>query len=94
MGRAKPPRTEMGRLVRARRTEMGWSQRDLAQRIGIRQATLSEIEQGKKRPDYTTQEVLAKQLNLNPIAAFLAWLEIELPPGYKVVKDEGTDGPV
>lgn len=88
MGQTQPPRREMGLLVRRQRLEMGYSQRDLARMTGMRQARISEIERGLVRPSHTEQERLAKHLGLNPIAAFLAWLGVELPPGYVIVKEE------
>lgn len=38
---------DVGRLIRARRDELGWSQSDLAERIESTRRWVSEIEQGK-----------------------------------------------
>jgi len=38
---------EIGLLVRARRTEKGWTQADLARSVGTTQRWVSEIENGK-----------------------------------------------
>ena len=88
MGQERPPRTELGRLIRARRTEMGWSQRDLAEMTGIRQPSISAFERGTARPSPEQQEKLAVTLMFNPIAGLIAWLEADLPAGYRIVKED------
>ncbi|MCA1790721.1 MAG: helix-turn-helix domain-containing protein [Thioalkalivibrio sp.] len=39
---------DVGRLIRARRDELGWSQSELAERIESTRRWVSEIEQGKQ----------------------------------------------
>jgi transcriptional regulator with XRE-family HTH domain len=59
--------------VREIREAKGWSQAELADRAGIRRATLSAIESGQtKGVDFATLERLAKAL--------------EVDPGYLIVK--------
>lgn len=53
----------VGKLIRAAREEAGYSQRELAELIYRRQATLSDIENGKMEPDATTLLTLAFHLN-------------------------------
>ena len=59
--------------VRELREARGWSQRELARRAGVRQATLSAIENEQTSGiDFETLERLAKAL--------------EVDPGYLIVK--------
>jgi transcriptional regulator with XRE-family HTH domain len=56
--------------VRELREARGWSQRELARRAGVRQATLSAIENAQTTGiDFETLERLAKALDVDP--AFL-----------------------
>lgn len=43
-----------------------WNQTQVAERAGVRQATLSDLELGKKRPRRTTLEALARALGASP----------------------------
>ena len=53
--------------VRELREAKGWSQRDLARRAKVRQATVSAIEAGQtKGIDFVTLERLAKALAVDP----------------------------
>ena len=55
--------------VRELREQRGWSQADLCRESGIRQATLSAIENGRtKGIDFETLEKLAKALEVHPAA--------------------------
>jgi transcriptional regulator with XRE-family HTH domain len=56
--------------VKELRAAKGWTQSELAERAGIRQATLSDIETEKTRGvDFDVLEALAKALGVEP--AFL-----------------------
>jgi transcriptional regulator with XRE-family HTH domain len=44
----------LGERIKALRTQKGWGLRELARRADVRQATLSEIESGKRRDMTTT----------------------------------------
>ena len=44
----------LGQRIRTLREQKGWSVRELSRRANVRQATLSEIENGKRR-DMTTE---------------------------------------
>lgn len=59
----------MGELIRKGREEIGMSQAKLAKRIYRRQASLSDMENGKMQPDAETLMMLALTLN-KPIAYF------------------------
>ena len=37
---------QMGNIIRSRRKELGWTQEVLAEKTGLRQATISQIETG------------------------------------------------
>jgi transcriptional regulator with XRE-family HTH domain len=43
----------LGERIRKRRQELGWSQRELAQRIGTRQATIADLERGAQKETST-----------------------------------------
>lgn len=59
----------MGVLIRSAREDVGFSQRDLAEKIYRRQAALSEMENGLMEPDAETLLYLSYHLN-KPIAYF------------------------
>jgi transcriptional regulator with XRE-family HTH domain len=59
----------MGELIRKARGESGYSQRSLSEKLYIRQATLSDIENGKTEPDAETLLLLSHFLN-KPITYF------------------------
>ncbi len=60
---------EMGKLIRQTREEKGYSQATLATKIGIRRATLSEIENGKNEPNASELTYLAAHLE-KPLTYF------------------------
>jgi transcriptional regulator with XRE-family HTH domain len=43
----------IGERIRKRRQEFGWSQRELAQRVGTRQATIADLERGAQQETST-----------------------------------------
>lgn len=64
---------EIGEKIRNRRMELGWSQRDLASKMGYtNNSTIAKIEQGKT--DVTQSRVIqfSKVLNV-PIAYLMDW---------------------
>lgn len=64
------PFTEaVGQRIREAREERGLSQKRLAERIGRRQATISDMENGRMQPDATTLVVLAEVLE-KPVTFF------------------------
>jgi transcriptional regulator with XRE-family HTH domain len=60
---------EMGALIRYAREEAGLSQSELAEGIGKRQASISDMENGKMQPDASTLSNLAIRLN-KPVSYF------------------------
>jgi ribosome-binding protein aMBF1 (putative translation factor) len=51
--------------LRARRTEKGLTQEELARRVGIRQSAVSMMESGRCRPQPSTLAKLAKELGVD-----------------------------
>jgi transcriptional regulator with XRE-family HTH domain len=43
----------IGERIRKRRQELGWSQRELAQRVSTRQATIADLERGAQKETST-----------------------------------------
>lgn len=63
-------RREVGKQIRDARQEKGMSQAELANRMGTRQAYISELETGKTEPDMTTLVRLSMFLQ-QPTAYFI-----------------------
>ena len=79
MPKPKPPATLFGKRLRGARTAMGWTQAELAKRIGmvdpVSGATrVSRYETGEHDPDPATAQALAKALGV-PVAYFHATSE-------------------
>jgi transcriptional regulator with XRE-family HTH domain len=51
-------------LIREARQKRGWSQRELARRAGVRQATVSQLERGVRRLDLDVLERVARALGV------------------------------
>ena len=68
---ARTPR-QIGNLIRRARKQRGWSQSQLAVRVGVRQGTISLIETGNPAT------------KLDTLLAILAALELELQVGSRV----------
>lgn len=76
MPKPKPPATVYGKRLRSARMAMGWTQSDLAKRIGMVDAVsgatrVSRYETGQHDPDPATAQALAKALGV-PVAYFHA----------------------
>ena len=54
--------------LRSRRLELGFSQTTLAERAGVDQSYISDLEQGKKRPLIDSLAGLAEALDTTPSA--------------------------
>ena len=60
-----PPLSGIGERIRFVRMVRGWSQAELADRIGISRATVNYSEKGKSHPNGATSTVLANALGCN-----------------------------
>jgi len=57
---------ELGPQVRAAREARGWSQEELAQRVGVSAAQVSRIESGARGVSFALARRLARELDLDP----------------------------
>ena len=64
----------IGKKIRQRRMELGWSQRDLAKKMGYNHSTITRIEQGKVDV-YQNKIVQFSQVMGVPVAYLMGWEE-------------------
>ena len=64
--RRYPAQTEFGHRVRSKRLELGWSQMELAERIGLHFTFVSSVERGERNVSLHSLLKLADGLDLNP----------------------------
>lgn len=57
--------THIGEKIIKKRKSLGLTQCELAKRAGIAQSTLSNIEKGKKRPQFDTMSAVCRVLGLS-----------------------------
>lgn len=57
---------DIGHRVRALREERSWTQTELAKRVGMHQAHLANIENGRKKPSVEMLAKLATALDVTP----------------------------
>ena len=76
----EPPRlgTEIGTQIRRRREAKGYTQDELAERAGMRQANIHRLESGENVPLLTTIDRIARALDAR-IDVFLVDSEEEVP---------------
>lgn len=75
MPRVPEPKTATGRIILSLRKGQGWSQRDLAKKAGVGQATVQRVESGEEHnPERNSLEAIAK--------AFGVTINELLPPSY------------
>ena len=55
---------DMGARLKEQREQKGMSQKDLADKVGVKQHTISQYESGTKRPSYEVLLLLAKSFNV------------------------------
>lgn len=81
---------EIGEKIRNRRMELGWSQRDLAFKMGYtNNSTIAKIEQGKVDVSQSRVLQFSKVLNV-PIAYLIDWDDSEgEPTSDEIVLTEG-----
>jgi transcriptional regulator with XRE-family HTH domain len=60
-----------GKRVRDRRGELGWTQAELARRLGIHQPDLCDLEKGRHAPTLETVEKIAGVLGISPSSLML-----------------------
>ena len=56
---------EIGEQLRARRHELGWSLRDLADRLGVSPSLISQIERGRANPSVSTLYSIVQALDIS-----------------------------
>lgn len=61
----------LGRNITERRKQLGWTQADLAERLGVDSETISRFERGSNLPSLLRLEALALIMDA-PLAALLA----------------------
>ncbi len=55
-------------FIKIKRLEKGWTQEDLAEKSGVPQSTISQIERGnRKHPTHKNVMKIARALEINPI---------------------------
>jgi transcriptional regulator with XRE-family HTH domain len=62
---ARPDHPEIGEQLRARRHELGWSLRDLADRLGVSPSLISQIERGRANPSVSTLYSIVQALDIS-----------------------------
>ena len=60
------PKYELGNRIKRLRKELGISQKELAERIGVSNSRVSNWEQGINRPDADILADICKALNVSP----------------------------
>jgi transcriptional regulator with XRE-family HTH domain len=63
-------RTLLGKAIRARRASLGISQEELANRAGLHQTYVSDVERGQRNPSLSTVEKLARALEVSIASLF------------------------
>ena len=62
---ARPDYPEIGEALRVRRHELGWSLRDLADRLGCSPSLISQIERGRANPSVWTLYSIVQALDVS-----------------------------
>jgi len=85
--------TEIGSLLRAKRRAEGLSIRDAAERIGIESGSLSDLENGIRRPEFETLVGVHRAYGV-PLEELVRMAArdagIDLPPGLTVHRDRAA----
>lgn len=68
-------------ILKDLRTERGWSQQDVAEKVGLNKMTISQYENGKRKPSFGMIEALAEcfHVDMNYLLGFSN--KIEKPAG-------------
>ncbi len=67
----------LGRNVRRRRLELGWTQEQLAEKSGFDQRYVSQLENGRRSPTIVSLYELAVALETTPVALITPDDEVE-----------------
>jgi XRE family transcriptional regulator, regulator of sulfur utilization len=71
---------DLGTSIKNIRKQKGYSQGELANKAGITQTYLSQVESNKKQPNLSTLEAISKQLGVPlPIIFFLSLTKEDIP---------------
>lgn len=72
---------DFSQIVKQLRQERGWSQQEVADRVGLNKMTISQYENGKRKPSFEMIEALAAvfHVDLNYLLGFTD--KIEKPAG-------------
>ena len=62
---ARPDSPDIGEALRVRRHELGWSLRDLADRLGCSPSLISQIERGRANPSVSTLYSIVQALDVS-----------------------------
>ena len=62
---ARPDYPDIGEQLRARRHDLGWSLRDLADRLGVSPSLISQIERGRAKPSVSTLYSIVQALDVS-----------------------------
>ena len=69
--------THLAHQIRVLRTQRGWTQKDLAKRIGTTQAAVSRLEDAEYgRVSFKTMVALAKAFDVAPVLKFISTVEL------------------
>ena len=82
------PFEKIARMVIERRSDRGWTQKELAQRMGTSHSVISRIESGQHQTGVETLKRLAKAFETNLVVGFRDESDAELPeaePGLVAV---------
>ena len=62
----KPMKTSnnVGQAMREARRRLGWTQLQLAQRVGCTESLITKIETGRATPEQSLKESIARELNI------------------------------
>lgn len=72
---------ELGKVVRDRREELGWTQTELGRRAGMRQPAVARFEAGGTVPTIPLLERLAEALGLRLVVRMAPPAEVDVPQG-------------
>jgi transcriptional regulator with XRE-family HTH domain len=56
---------EFSQIVKSLRLERGWSQQEVADRAGLNKMTISQYENGKRKPSFEVIEALAETFHVD-----------------------------